>query len=55
MELVYWSVRSSRRGGGDGVKGVDGGNRYFRPLQVSLIREEENVVDMDIGGISSYY
>ena len=43
MELIYWSVRSSSRSGGDGVKGVEGGNRYFIPLRVSLFREQENL------------
>ena len=29
MKLVYWSVFLSSRSGGDGVKGVEGGNRYL--------------------------
>ena len=37
MELVYWSVCSSRMRGGDEVEGVKrGGDRYFSPLHVSL-------------------
>ena len=32
--VTYWSVCSSSRRGGDGVKGVEG-KRYFIPLQVS--------------------
>ncbi len=35
-KLVYCSVRSSSRRGGDGVKGSwKGGNRYFSRLHVS--------------------
>ena len=33
---LYWQVRISGRWGGDGVKGVEWGYRYFSPLQVSL-------------------
>ena len=29
MDLLYWSVRSFSRKGGDGVKGLDGGYRFF--------------------------
>ena len=29
MDITYWSVRSSSRRGGDGVKGVDGGGTLF--------------------------
>ena len=44
MELVYWSVRSPSSRGDNRVREVEGGNRYFRPLQVSLIiREHENL------------
>ena len=36
MKIVYWSVRSFRKSGGDGVKQAEGGSNYFSPLQVSL-------------------
>ena len=34
IELVYWSVLSSSRRGEDGIKGVEGGNSYFSPLEI---------------------
>ncbi len=36
MEHIYWSVRPSSKRGGDGIKGVDGGYRYFSQLKVLL-------------------
>ena len=36
MDIGYWSVRSSIKSGGDGVKGLDGGYHYFSQLRVSL-------------------
>ena len=39
MALIYWSVRLSSWG-----KGVEGMNRYFRPLRFLLIGELENLV-----------
>ena len=36
MDLIHWSVRSSSRKGGNGVKGMNGRDRYFRQLQISL-------------------
>ena len=35
MELVYWSVHSSSKRGGDGVKRFEWGNSNFSPLKVS--------------------
>ena len=29
MDLIYWSIRSSSKRGGDGLKGMDEGYRYF--------------------------
>ena len=41
MEFIYWSVRSSSKMGGDGLKRVEGGGgyRYFSQLRVSLLSE----------------
>ena len=36
MDLIYWSVRSISSMGGDGVKVMDGGYRYFSQLRVTL-------------------
>ena len=36
MDIIYWSVLSSSRLGGNGVKGVDRVGHYFSQLQVSL-------------------
>ena len=36
MELVYWSVRSTKRMGGFEVQGEEGRSRYLSPLQVLL-------------------
>ena len=33
MELVHWSVHSSKRRGRDRVKQLDGENCYFKPLK----------------------
>ena len=38
IELIYWLIRTSRRRGGDGVKRVEGGIRYFSPLSVLLYK-----------------
>ena len=35
MVHVYWSASSSSRRGGDEVNGVERGDRYLSPLQVS--------------------
>ena len=35
LELVYFSVHSSSKRGGDGVKGFEWGNSNFSPLKVS--------------------
>ena len=40
-ELVYWSVLSSSRTRGDGVKGMEEGNGYFSPLQFLLYKGRE--------------
>ena len=39
MDLIYWSVHSSSRRGGDNILGVDGGYRYFSQLRLSLYRK----------------
>ena len=44
LEQIFWSVRSSSLRGGDVVKGVDGGNRYVSPQQVSFYQKHENLV-----------
>ena len=36
MDIIYWSVRLSSRRGGDCVKGIDGADRYFIQILVSL-------------------
>ena len=36
MDITYWSIPSSSRMEGDGVKGVDSVDRHFSLLQVSL-------------------
>ena len=36
MDLIYWSVSSSSRRGGYGVKVVDGGYCYFSPMELAL-------------------
>ena len=36
MDIIYWSVCSSSRRGGNGVKGVNVGERYFSRLQDSI-------------------
>ena len=36
MDTFYGSFRSSSSNGGYGEKGVEGGNRYFNQLRVSL-------------------
>ena len=38
MDLIYWSVRSSSRRGGDGVKGVDVEYDYFNDFYWVLIK-----------------
>ena len=47
MDLIYWSVRSSSRRGGDGVKGY----RCFSHLRPSLVRVHENLVQHPINNI----
>ena len=42
MDITYWSVCSSK--GEDGVKGADGGDRYFSQLQFNFIRVHDNLV-----------
>ena len=44
MELIYWSVRSSNRRGGDGVNRVDGGIVILAYYKFHFIREHDNLV-----------
>ena len=44
MGLIYWSLRSSSKRGGDVIKGIDVGYDYVSQLQVSLNKVEENLV-----------
>ena len=43
MELVYWSVRSSNRRGGDVVKRVDDDNRFFEPATSFALLENMKI------------
>ena len=36
MDIIYWSLRSSNRRGGDEVKKVDWAFRYFSHLRAKL-------------------
>ena len=40
MDIIYWSVRLSRRRGGDGVKGVAEGAALFLPAVASFFLSE---------------
>ena len=42
MELVYWSVCSFSRRGGDLVKGMDGGMLILARCKIHFVSEHEN-------------
>ena len=42
-ELLYWSVRSSGRRGGDGIKGVNVEYRYFSPQRIQFNDNEHEM------------
>ena len=44
MDLTYWSVCLFSRRGGNGVKKVDLGYRYYSQKRALLIRVYENLV-----------
>ena len=48
MDINYWSVHLFTRMGGDEVKGVNGGYRYFRQMRVNFISVNENLVQLII-------
>ena len=50
--LIYWSVRLSFWRGGDEVNGLDGGDRYFGQVRVSL-RVYKNLVQHPSNNISN--
>ena len=52
MDLVYWSDSQSSRRGGDGVKGVEGVNRYFSLCFTLLCRVHEDLVKHPVNNIS---
>ena len=45
MDLINWQVRSSIRRGGDGVKWLNGGYRYFSQLRVPLNIDSPYIID----------
>ena len=54
MNLIYWSVRSSRRRGEDGVKGVDWGivilaSFGYQLLHENLVQHPSNKRSIEIG------
>ena len=50
MDLIYWSIRSSSKRDGDGVKGFDGGNRYFSQMRVleNMVQHSSNYIQIHV-------
>ena len=48
MDITYWSVRSSSRRGGFGVKGVNGGIAMLTSCKHHFIRVHGNLVQIDL-------
>ena len=44
MDIIYWYIRSSSGRGSDGVKVVDGGDRYFASYKFYFVTVHDNLV-----------
>ena len=55
LEIIYWSLRSFIMKGGDGAKRMDGVDRYFSHLQVSLYQSTSDNLVCDSSDIKQTY
>ena len=54
MDLMYWSVCSSSRRGGDLIKGVDGGHHFIRVYK-NVVQHPNNDISILPGFFQVWY